>query len=307
MPTPRRCSGCGATLGDPTDDDLTVVCRFCGLRHDLNDLAAGTAGPRTVVIDAGALGRGVGRTARTAVVIVAGVAALAIGMGAYVAVQSSRRLTRQLTTMSTIPADTTRRPGPGRDERLAPAALSSLTQFGWYALDVPPPPGGFAGFEPVAALPWAMEIARAWAADAALTRIDVGHVDTTGVVTLAGEETSGYRFTSPGRQLRWKQETDAGSKSPTRTGLMLQIHDASVRALVEEGRNTGERPPPPPEAILPLPDLLARAKTRGVPDRPIYSGYMIHLPREGWVWYLSAPSGDSFPRARARDGRTYPY
>ena len=40
MPTPRRCSGCGAALGDPTDDDLTIVCRFCGLRHDINDLAA---------------------------------------------------------------------------------------------------------------------------------------------------------------------------------------------------------------------------------------------------------------------------
>ena len=45
MPTPRRCSGCGAALGDPTDDDLTIVCRFCGLRHDINDLGgdAGTS------------------------------------------------------------------------------------------------------------------------------------------------------------------------------------------------------------------------------------------------------------------------
>lgn len=34
---------------------------------------------------------------------------------------------------------------------------------------------------------------------------------------------------------------------------------------------------------------------------------MIHLPREGWVWYLTSPSGDGFPRVRARDGRRYPY
>ncbi len=33
MATARRCSGCGASLGEPTDDDLTVVCRFCGLRQ----------------------------------------------------------------------------------------------------------------------------------------------------------------------------------------------------------------------------------------------------------------------------------
>src|SRR5215467_14007455 len=123
MPTLRRCSGCGATLGDPTDDDLTVVCRFCGLRHDLNDLAAGSAGARTVVIDAGALGRGVGRTARTAVLIVAAVAALSIAIGAYVAVQSSRRIssfTGQLATVPPMPPDITPRPRPApRDELIA--------------------------------------------------------------------------------------------------------------------------------------------------------------------------------------------
>ena len=48
-------------------------------------------------------------------------------------------------------------------------------------------------------------------------------------------------------------------------------------------------------------------KGRGFQDRPYYSAYMIHLPREGWVWYFSSPSGDSFPRVRARDGRPYPY
>ena len=169
-----------------------------------------------------------------------------------------------------------------------------------------PPPADFIP-EPIAALPWAMDIARAWASDAVLTRIDIGHVDTNGVVIISGEETTGYRFASPARQLRWKQETDAGSKSPTRVGLMLQLQGTTVRALVEEGRNSRERPAPAPEGLLPLPELLARARTHGVPDRPIYSGYMIPLPGEGWVWYLSAPSGDSFPRARARDGRTYPY
>ena len=58
MPTPRRCSGCGAALGDPTDDDLTIVCRFCGLRHDINDLA-GEATP--IVVQAGAPRRGASR------------------------------------------------------------------------------------------------------------------------------------------------------------------------------------------------------------------------------------------------------
>jgi hypothetical protein len=91
--------------------------------------------------------------------------------------------------------------------------------------------------------------------------------------------------------------------------LMVQLQGTTVRALTEAGRNSSDRPAPGPAKILPLPEVLARAKARrnGVADRPFYSGYLIHLPREGWVWYFSAPSGDSFPRARATDGRTYPY
>ena len=43
-----------------------------------------------------------------------------------------------------------------------------------------PPEGGYADFDPVASLPWAMAIGRAWALDAVLTRIDVGRVSATG-------------------------------------------------------------------------------------------------------------------------------
>lgn len=93
---------------------------------------------------------------------------------------------------------------------LPPAELASYTGGGWKVVDAPPPPGGFASFEPAAALPWAMDIAKAWASDAELTRIDVGRVAATGVCDLGGESTSGYRFTSPARALRARQEVDAG-------------------------------------------------------------------------------------------------
>jgi hypothetical protein len=262
-----------------------------------------------VVIEIGSTVRRTGTVAATAMLGVVG-AALAVGGYAAWRVTRNTGVVSQLASLServpeTVANKTTRPP----DRALAPTALATLTQFGWNALDVPPPPGGFDAFEPVAALPWAMDIAQAWASDAVLTRIDIGRVDTTGVVNLSGETTGGYRFASPARQLRWKQETDAGSKSLTRTGLMLQIQGTTVRALLEEGRNSNDRPAPAPPTILSLPEVLTRAKARrnGVADRPFYTGYMIHLPREGWVWYFSAPSGDSFPRARATDGRTYPY
>lgn len=308
MPTARRCAGCGATLNDTAGGASSITCRFCGLTHDLGGSAAARVGA-PVVIEIGSTVRRTGTVAATAMLGVVG-AALAVGGYAAWRVTRNTGMVSQLATLSQgVPETVAHKATPPPDRALPPTALATVTQFGWNALDVPPPPSGFDAFEPVAALPWAVEIAQAWASDAVLTRIDIGRVDTTGVVTLSGETTSGYRFASPARQLRWKQETDAGSKSLTRTGMMLQIQGTTVRALLEEGRNSNDRPAPAPPTILSLPEVLIRAKARrnGVADRPFYSGYMIHLPREGWVWYFSAPSGDSFPRARATDGRTYPY
>jgi len=139
-----------------------------------------------------------------------------------------------------------------------------------------------------------------------LTRVDVGRVSATGVVDLGGEAGSGYRFVSPGRHQRWINETEAGGKSPTATGLMLEIKETQVRALPHEERSVASLPTP---ASLPLPEILERARGgRGFEDKPYYAGYLIHLPREGWVWYFRAVAGTSgYPRVRASDGRTYPY
>jgi hypothetical protein len=55
-------------------------------------------------------------------------------------------------------------------------------------------------------------------------------------------------------------------------------------------------------------DLTFSRAARKLPSKPFYKGYLIHLEREGWVWYLSTLSGDdSIPRRRARDARFYPY
>lgn len=296
MPTARRCSGCGAALGVPTDDDLTIVCTFCGLRHDLNQVA-GMPGAVTIEV-----GPQVRRASTAVVMSMVAVVALAVGGGLFIAYRSSMAITstvQQATTLATQRIAETAR-------ALPPSELATSTSFGWKDVATEPPPGGYASFEPVAALPWALAIARGWASDAVLTRIDVGRVAATGVVDLAGEDVSGYRFRSPARERRWRQETDAGSKSTTTTELMLQLKGTTLRALVSgDSRDEPEAPAP---ASLPLPALLERARTgKGFGDRPFYGGYMIHLPREGWAWYFRAPSGDSFPRVRARDGRVYPY
>jgi hypothetical protein len=86
---------------------------------------------------------------------------------------------------------------------------------------------------------------------------------------------------------------------------MLQITGTTVRALPHEERF---EPGAPALDSLPLGALLERAQRHaGFADKPYYTGYLVHLPREGWVWYLRSISGESYPRVRARDGRTYPY
>jgi hypothetical protein len=296
MRIPRRCSGCGAALGDPTDDDLTIVCGFCGLRHDL-DTMAGAAAP--VVIDVGAGARRLSRLVIAAVLLLVGVP---VAIGVYISLQTANALN----TTVRVAVDEARSRAAEARRPIAPAELATLTDFAWKTVDVPPPPGGFAAFEPVSALPWALTIGRAWASDAVVTRIDVGRVSATGVVDLSGEQTSGYRFASPGRRARWKQETDAGTKSTTAAALMLQIQGETVRAIVDS--HDREPQTAPAAASLPLPDILARARrSKTFGERPFYGGYLIHLPPEGWVWYLSTPSGDTFPRVRARDGQVFPY
>jgi hypothetical protein len=170
------------------------------------------------------------------------------------------------------------RDGAARRQQAAdpPADLASAPEGGgWKVLATTPPEGGFADFDPVASLPWAMAIGHAWASDAVLTRIDVGRVSATGMVDLGGEAGSGYRFASPGRRQRWINETDAGGKSLTATGLMLDIKGMQVRALPHEER--AEASPPPP-ASLPLAEILrarlrrprlrGQAVLRGLPDPP---------------------------------------
>jgi hypothetical protein len=298
VPTARRCQGCGATLGEAAPGATVVTCQFCGLAHDATVLFP--------AIHVGQTPQQV-RVGSRAVWVITIAVIVIIAASALVPAIMSLRLARDAVSVATtrpsaLPGS---RPDPRRP--IAPADLAGLTQGGgWKVLETPPPPGGFADFDPVAGIPWAMTIARGWASDAALIRVDVGRVAATGAVDLSGEQGSGYRFVSPGRRQRWINETDAGSKSLTATGLMIDIKGSEVRALPHEERQ--ETAPPEP-ASLPLAELLERARRgRGFEDKPYYAGYLIHLPREGWVWYFRAVSGTSgYPRVRARDGKPYPY
>jgi hypothetical protein len=297
MAVARRCQGCGSSLPEVEEGSTVVTCPFCGLAHD------DAVGPSPVVVRIGGeaqrrAGRRIGWVILTIVLISTIVTLVPVWFSVRFVREVSSRTTSMLPSQRRADARAT----------LVPAELAAVPQGqGWKALEVPPPPGGFADFDPVAGIPWATSIGRAWAADAVLSRVDVGRVAVTGAVDLSGEDASGYRFASPARHRQWTNETDAGSKSLTATGLMLLIKGTEVRALATEDRGDPAAPPPPES--LALREILERARrNRGFTEKPYYSGYLIHLPREGWVWYFRAISGDgSFPRVRARDGRVYPY
>jgi hypothetical protein len=296
VPTARRCQGCGATLGEPAAGTTLVTCQFCGLAHD----ATATFPALTSAPTGSQRSRSANRLIVAVVLVVVALIVASAMVPALLGLWIAKTAIEHTTPDLTARLDDAKKPIP-------PGDLASAPQGGgWKVLATTPPEGGFADFDPVASLPWAMAIGRAWASDAVLTRIDVGRVSATGVVDLGGEAGSGYRFVSPGRHQRRIGDADAGGRSLTATGLMLEIKGTQVRALPHEERAVAGVPAP---ASLPLVEILERARGgRDFEDKPYYSGYLIHLPREGWVWYFRALAGTTgYPRVRASDGRVYPY
>ncbi len=191
----RLCASCGSALPETPHGVLQVKCLFCGVVNDLTS----ASGPVTIHVDAGNAVRAAATVGRTVVWVVSLAIILAIGgagMGLYVA-------TRSVTQVSRTIADTVVRQSQPRP--VAPADLAASTARGWQTLDVPAPPTAWAAFDPVAGLGWALDIGRAWRADAVLTRIDVSRLTPAGTVNLEGsaDDSAGYRFISPGQVKDW--------------------------------------------------------------------------------------------------------
>ena len=154
-------------------------------------------------------------------------------------------------------------------------------------------------------------MARGWQADARLTRIDVTRATPAGVVDLNAtpEDTVGYRFVAPSKVEEWSKIADRESNARVPYELMLRIAQRKTVAHITTGRPPSGTLPPTSVDSRRLGDLLATAKRgRGFVEYPLYSGYLIHNDREGWVWYLQSLSRrEPLPRVRARDGAVYPY
>ena len=305
----RLCASCGSPLPEVPPGIRQAKCEFCGV---VNDIAAAAAAPITIAIDRGDATRVVRRVggAVAIVVFVSVAAALAAGgFGIYVAM---RAVSEAANTDSSGASTARSIPSGGKRRAVAPADLPKTGGGGWQPLDVVPPAGGWATFEPVGDLNWAMAIARAWQADARVMRIDVSRLTPQGTVNLAGtaDDSAMYRFESPAQIDEWKRIARGGDANPQAGHeLMLKLSQQAITALVLHGKPSAHEQPPPAVDSLPLLQLMSTAQRKPAFAQPsFFDGYMIYNDSEGWVWYLTGRGFDeSLPRLRARDAAAFPY
>lgn len=305
-----KCASCAAPF-DEVPEDTAVRCAFCGAlneptyyvrpdktaepEEDSNEVRAVQVAP--IVIDLRAARPALSAAARFVTFMVFGIVLLSFGAaiwGVWVGLRAA--------FPEKVP------PAPG-ETRWTMANLAGFQDRGRRPLEVPPPPAGFQRFDPVAQLPWATTIARAWAKDARLGRIDASHIRPDGTLDLAGDLEAEvlYRFVSPARIADYWKDADVRSGVRTQHEFwVIASRGLTLGQLISGSAPSREAAPPPPE-VLTLAKTMERSR-RARPQRPLYKGYMIHSGGEGWVWYLSTLSGrDNVPRVRARDGRAWPY
>jgi hypothetical protein len=299
----RRCQGCGAPLPESSQPQQT--CRFCGLVHDSGTATAPTTTvhPSTGSATTRKLSRPVTLAIAVFTLLILGVTVVPGVIAAYLGWKAT-----QVALSRTVDVS----PARGASAMATPATLRALPP-GHHDIDAAAPAGGYSALDPVAAAPWALALAQAWAEDARLWRIDVSRLRPDGTVNVQddGEARVRYRFVSPARAEALRQQAQLSQRAEGPVGLWVSVEGTGrPRVYIDQGRASTLRdaPVPPHPSVMPLSALLARPAVRSalVPV-PFYNGYMIHLEREGWVWYLSTLANESMPRVRAVDGVPWPY
>lgn len=159
-------------------------------------------------------------------------------------------------------------------------------------IDAPPPPGGLSDFEPVANLPWALELARVWSSDAVLTEIRLRGVPPDGAMDVSGTRGSRlsvqYGFGSPSKAAEARAAAEVTrSIPPSRLEIVVRrgrvgAHQTAVTESVS--------PAAEPSPTCALPRLMSRWRDQGLRRRPTYS---VHL--DEWGWHVSYSDLDIDP------------
>jgi hypothetical protein len=234
-----------------------------------------------------------------------------VGLMIYSAVRGGEPLVLVRTAAEAITAAATTGAAP------ATLTLKDLDDLGpgYHTLDTAPPAGGYAGFDAVAALPWALTIAQAWVTDARLDRIDVVGVQPDGLIDLADDREAEvtYRFVSPDRIKELRRRADLSANANVQTEFWVRVKSSqqsviapTTPAALLAFRDHEALPPEGPRA-LPLGATFEKLAARPQFNAAFYKGYLLYAEGEGWVWYFSTLSGESLPRVRSSDAKVYPY
>ena len=305
----RQCLGCAAPL-PPGRPGEPVRCTFCGMVHDPDGPAAGLSSARAPAAPPPT--RIIGfPLARLSLLVFLLAIVVPVVLMVYSAVTTVRMTDASLGRASTALASLARRSVPGA------VTLDGLHDLGagFHDLSVSAPAGGYANFDAVVQLPWAVTIAQAWAGDARLQRIDVGRVHPDGLVNAQddGEAEVTYRFVSPDRVEELRRRADLSSKAELPTEFWLRVKNGTPQVIAPGTMavmlhvHDLDGPPPAHPQALSLAETFKRLAGSPQFSAPFYRGYLIFLKNEGWVWYFSSLSGSSLPRVRAVDARAYPY
>lgn len=183
---------------------------------------------------------------------------------------------------------------PGEHVLQMSELATSPSGRGWELVDAPGMVGTLDAFDVIANMPWAVTIARAWAPDARLHRVDFGRTEKSGQVNLRTipDATSGYRFVSPLRVAEYENST-ALVDSKIVTELMIQVDKDGVKVLKSSSNEySGEDLPNLAPPVCTLGQALAAIEKAGkLPPRPVYSGYLIEVSPKRTAYYINTLTG----------------
>ena len=221
-------------------------------------------------------------------------------------------------TTTLVPA---RPPTPPAERLVPPAELATIEKGGWVALDPASLPGGFAAFDPTAAVPWILATARRWSTDARFERITVEGVRADGTAELsAGESDVEYRLYSPA--LRASAVAAAAvSTEPVYSELRLRLAQGRLAANFGAYDGHAFESPDGFEVQCAMPRVLELLRGHGLSQLPSYEltmscsdgpcKWMVHPPHGGpalAAWNADVPgipAGDCsrFPETPRPRGR----
>ena len=268
----QKCSNCAAAL-PLSDADTVVACQYCGTDNRIHPRRQGGTGGIAVFG------------------VLAGLLVLAGGVFAFFLLLQPVRepappspdvaaIQRQVAdTLATLP----KAPPPGG---VAPSELGTIADRGWVVVNAPEIDGTFAAFDPVANLPWAMSMARAWSTDARLGSLYIDGVRADGGLDVSARDDwdVDYRFFSPTLRASAKEMAKV-SEEEVHSELRLMVSEGRLEALlsVQHGRDRGAIPEY--AARCTFAGVMSKAAAGGLRERPTYD-LMLTWVSNRWRWHV---------------------